>query len=148
MWVEREKVCFTSFLVMSLRKILETFKLGFFIPLSTDSTSKRSFVLSPSGRIKVGRWNERAQWKGVTQWTGIKFWTTDQRDGKRRLVGNVKRKSGKWVMSLKGFVNRFSHDCHIDIDRDVSTAHCRSSSVFQLFNNPKKLGRTKNLIAF
>jgi len=28
----------------------------------------------------------------------------------------------------KGFVNRLSHDCHIDSDRDVSTAFCRSSS--------------------
>ena len=28
----------------------------------------------------------------------------------------------------KGFVNRFSHDCHIDSDRDVSTTFYRSSS--------------------
>ena len=29
----------------------------------------------------------------------------------------------------KGFsFYRLSHDCHFDIDRDVSTAHCRSSS--------------------
>ena len=31
-------------------------------------------------------------------------------------------------MCIKGFVNRLSHDCHIDIDRNVSTACCRSSS--------------------
>ena len=31
-------------------------------------------------------------------------------------------------MCTKGFVNRLSHDCHIDIDRDVSTAYCRSLS--------------------
>ena len=48
-------------------------------------------------------------------------------------------------MSLKGFVNRLSHDCHIDIDRDVSTEYCRSSSVFKLFNNRRKSGRTKNI---
>ena len=29
---------------------------------------------------------------------------------------------------FKGLVNLLSHDCHIDIDRDVSTAYCRSSS--------------------
>ena len=29
---------------------------------------------------------------------------------------------------LKGLVYRLSHDCHFDIDRDVSTAHYRSSS--------------------
>ena len=48
-------------------------------------------------------------------------------------------------MSLKGFVNRFSHYCHIDIDRDASTVHCMSSSVLQLFNNRRNLGRTKNI---
>ena len=42
---------------------------------------------------------------------------------------------------FKGFVNRLSYDCNIDIDRDVSTANCRSSSVFQLFNDQRKLGR-------
>ena len=31
-------------------------------------------------------------------------------------------------MRKMGFVDRLSHDCHIDIDRDVSTAYCRSSS--------------------
>ena len=31
-------------------------------------------------------------------------------------------------MNIEGFVYRLSHDCHLDIDRDVSTAHCRSSS--------------------
>ena len=31
-------------------------------------------------------------------------------------------------MRKMGLVNRLSHDCHIDIDRDVSTAYCRSSS--------------------
>ena len=29
---------------------------------------------------------------------------------------------------MKGLVLLFSHDCHNDIDRDVSTAHCRSPS--------------------
>ena len=29
---------------------------------------------------------------------------------------------------IKGLVYRLSHDCNFDIDRDVSTAHCRSSS--------------------
>ena len=46
---------------------------------------------------------------------------------------------------FKGFVNRLSYDCNIGIDRDVSTANCRSSSVFQLFNDQRKLGRTKNV---
>ena len=32
------------------------------------------------------------------------------------------------MMCIKGFVNRLSHDCHIDIDHDVSTVYCRSSS--------------------
>ena len=27
--------------------------------------------------------------------------------------------------NIKGFVNHLCHDCHIDIDRDVSTAYCR-----------------------
>ena len=30
--------------------------------------------------------------------------------------------------NIKGFVNRLSHDCHIDKDPDVSTAYCKSSS--------------------
>ena len=29
---------------------------------------------------------------------------------------------------IKGLVYRLSHDCNFDIDRDVSTAHCGSSS--------------------
>ena len=32
------------------------------------------------------------------------------------------------VICIKDLVYRLSHDCHFDIDRDVSTAHCRSSS--------------------
>ena len=28
---------------------------------------------------------------------------------------------------IKGLVYRVSHNCNFDIDRDVSTAHCRSS---------------------
>ena len=31
-------------------------------------------------------------------------------------------------MCIRRFVYRLSHDCHIDIDRDVSTAYCRPSS--------------------
>ena len=31
-------------------------------------------------------------------------------------------------MCIKGFVYRLSHDCHFDIDRDISTAHRGSSS--------------------
>ena len=31
-------------------------------------------------------------------------------------------------MCIKGLVYHLSHDCHFDIDYDVSTAHCRSSS--------------------
>ena len=31
-------------------------------------------------------------------------------------------------MCIEGFVNRLSHDCHLDIERGVSTANCRSSS--------------------
>ena len=31
-------------------------------------------------------------------------------------------------MNIKGFVYCLSHDCPLDIDRDVSTAYCRSSS--------------------
>ena len=64
------------------------------------------------------------------------------------VVGNIKEISGKWVISLEGFVNHLSRECHIDIDGDVPTVYCRSSSVFQLFNNRRKLGRTKKLIAF
>ena len=30
-------------------------------------------------------------------------------------------------MCVQGCLYRLSHDCHFDIDRDVSTAHCRSS---------------------
>ena len=43
-------------------------------------------------------------------------------------------------MNLKRFVNRLSRDCHVDIDLDVSTAYFKSSSVFLLFNNRRKLG--------
>ena len=32
------------------------------------------------------------------------------------------------ILFIKGLVYRLSHDCHFDIDRDVSTAHYRSSS--------------------
>ena len=32
-------------------------------------------------------------------------------------------------MCIKDFVYRLSHDCHLDIDRDVSTVYCKSSSV-------------------
>ena len=38
--------------------------------------------------------------------------------GKKDIMDNV----------FKGFINRLSHDCHIDIDRNVSTACCRFSS--------------------
>ena len=31
-------------------------------------------------------------------------------------------------MCIKGLVYHLSHDCHFDIDHDVSTTHCRSSS--------------------
>ena len=31
-------------------------------------------------------------------------------------------------MCIKGLVYRLSHDCHFDIDRDVSTGHCTSWS--------------------
>ena len=57
--------------------------------------------------------------------------------GKRRLVSQLGI-YGKWVVSLKGFVNRLPHDCHKDNERDVSTAYCRSSSVFHRFNNQRK----------
>ena len=35
---------------------------------------------------------------------------------------------GKWNWFIKGLVNRLSHDFHFDIDCNVSTALCRSSS--------------------
>ena len=38
------------------------------------------------------------------------------------------RYCSSWIMRKMVLVNRLSHDCHIDIDRDVSTAYCRSSS--------------------
>ena len=61
---------------------------------------------------------------------------------------DIKGISGKLVMSLKVFVNRLSHDCHINIDRDVLIPNYRSSSVFQLFNNRRKfIERTKKPIA-
>ena len=31
-------------------------------------------------------------------------------------------------MYIQGLVYHLSHNCHFDIDRDVLTAHCRSSS--------------------
>ena len=31
-------------------------------------------------------------------------------------------------LCIKGFVYRLSHDCHFDVDGDVSTADSRSSS--------------------
>jgi len=31
-------------------------------------------------------------------------------------------------MCIKDFVYRLSHDCHLDIDSDVSTAYCKSAS--------------------
>ena len=31
-------------------------------------------------------------------------------------------------MCIKDFVYHLSHDCHLDIDRDVSTAYCKSAS--------------------
>ena len=87
--------------------------------------------------------------KGVMQWTGIKSRTTDQRDG--HYQGSL-WESEENEVSLKGFVNRLSHECHIDIDhchididRDVSTEYGRSSSVFKLMNNRRKSGRTKNI---
>ena len=43
-------------------------------------------------------------------------------------------------MNLKRFVNRLSRDCHVDIDREVSTVYFKSSSVFRLFKNQRKLG--------
>ena len=38
------------------------------------------------------------------------------------------RYQSSWIMCIKSLVYRLSHDCHYDIDRDVLTAHCRSSS--------------------
>ena len=35
---------------------------------------------------------------------------------------------GIFQETMKGFVYRLPHDCHLDFDRDVSTAHCRSPS--------------------
>ena len=32
------------------------------------------------------------------------------------------------LLSLEAEDNCLSHDCHFDIDRDVLTAHCKSSS--------------------
>ena len=39
---------------------------------------------------------------------------------KRRGISGI---SGKRVIILKGFVDRLSHYCQIDIDRDASTAY-------------------------
>ena len=96
-----------------------------------------------TGRIKVGRWNERFPAKrcDAADWDQIMNHRSKRRALSRESLGI----SGKWVMSLKGFVNRLSHDCHIDIDRDFSTEYCRSSSVFKLSNNRRKSGRTKNI---
>ena len=44
----------------------------------------------------------------------------------------------KYHMIIKGLIYRLSHDCHFDIDRDVSTTHCRSSS----FDRVDLLSRT------
>jgi len=41
---------------------------------------------------------------------------------KTKETGNIKGISGKRAMNLKGFVNRLSRYCQIDIDLDASTA--------------------------
>ena len=46
---------------------------------------------------------------------------------KTRDVACHERHLSSWIMCIKGLVYRLSHDCHSDIDRDVSTAHYRSS---------------------
>ena len=33
-----------------------------------------------------------------------------------------------WIICIKGLVYLLSHDCHFDIDRDVSSTNCRSLS--------------------
>ena len=33
-----------------------------------------------------------------------------------------------WIMCIKGLVYLLSHNCHLNMDCDVLTAHCRSSS--------------------
>ena len=38
------------------------------------------------------------------------------------------RCQSSWIMCIKGLVYLLSHNCHLDMDRDVLTAHCRSSS--------------------
>ena len=43
------------------------------------------------------------------------------------IYTNIVMKSS-WIMCIKGLVYRLSHDCYFDINRDVSTAHCRSPS--------------------
>ena len=40
--------------------------------------------------------------------TGITLWTTQLH--KQQLVGNITEISGKWVISLKGFLNCLPHD--------------------------------------
>ena len=87
------------------------------------------------GWIKVRRWNERVRAKRC-----------DAVDWDQIMENRLKRRgSERWGISLKGFVNRLSHDCHVDVDRNVST-ESRSSSLFKLFNNRRKSGRTKNIL--
>ena len=87
------------------------------------------------GWIKVSRWNERVRAKRC-----------DAVDWDQIMENRLKRRgSERWGISLKGFVNRLSHDCHVDVDRNVST-ESRSSSLFKLFNNRRKSGRTKNIL--
>ena len=85
---------------------------------------------------RAGTASASEQKGGITLWV---LWTT-KTTASWQDQGNLR--------NLKRFVNSLSRDCHVDIDRDVSTAYFKSSSVFRLFNNQRKLGWTKNLIAF
>ena len=62
-----------------------------------------------SGRIKAGRWNERVRAKRCG--LGSNYGPHAQ----IKETVNIKGISGKRVMSLKGFVNRLSNYCQIDI---------------------------------
>ena len=85
---------------------------------------------------RAGTASASEQKGGITLWV---LWTTET-TASWQYQGNLR--------NLKRFVNSLSRDCHVGINCDVSTAYFKSSSVFRLFNNRRKLGWTKKRIAF
>ena len=86
-------------------------------------------------------WNKNEGWEGGWGWgpysfrcrstfyvrNTLKYHYEYVNDACFFVIGISLCHCSSWIMRIKSFVNRLSHDCHIDIDRDVSTAYCRSS---------------------